>query len=221
MTQPMQLRVAFHTLPFARWGPLFQVFCLEQPGVRLEWQAVGFPRRGRPVLDGAEVGLFVAPPHQDGLSALTIEASRMVVLMAVGHPLTRYDELSVADVLDEPFPGGPDLHPQWRAFWTLDDQRGGPPRLSGDHVERPEQGLDAVAAGRAIATVPATLASGLPHPGVVAMPLNDGPSVPTRLVWRSDDDNPMVRALVDLARAWTQSGSTLGREPSGPIPRNS
>src|SRR4051812_25074405 len=124
MTQPMQLRVAFHALPLARWGPLFQVLCLEQPGVRLEWQAVGFPVRGRPVLDGAEVGLFVAPPHEEGLSALTIEMSRMVVMVAVGHRLTRHDELMVADVIDEPFAASPDLHPQWRAFWTLDEQRG-------------------------------------------------------------------------------------------------
>jgi hypothetical protein len=39
--------------------------------------------------------------------------------------------------------------------------------------------------------------------GVVALPLSDGPPVRTDLVWRSDDDNPAVRSLVDLATAWT------------------
>jgi hypothetical protein len=38
---------------------------------------------------------------------------------------------------------------------------------------------------------------------VVALPLSDGPPVRTDLVWRSDDDNPAVRSLVDLATAWT------------------
>jgi DNA-binding transcriptional LysR family regulator len=212
-----QLRVAFDALPFARWGPLFQILCIEQPGVRLQWLAVGFPTRERSLLEGAEVGLFVGPPHETGLSALTIEASQMLVLMAVGHRLGRHHELSVADIVDEPFPGGSNLHPEWRAFWTLDRQRGGPPKLTDDRVENAEQWLHAVASGRAIGIVPATIASGLPHPGVVTVPLTDGPSVATRLVWRSDNENPLVRSLVDIAADMTAISKAT--EPPMPISR--
>jgi DNA-binding transcriptional LysR family regulator len=61
-----------------------------------------------------------------------------------------------------------------------------------------------VASGAAIATVPASMSGGLPHPGVVALPLVDGPDVLTKLVWRAaDDGDPAVAALVDLATAWT------------------
>jgi DNA-binding transcriptional LysR family regulator len=197
------LRVAFDALPLARWGPLFHVLRLEQPDVRLEWQPAGFPTRERSLLQGADVGLFVAPPQAAGLSALTIETSRMLVIMAVGHRLAQHHELRVAEILDEPFPGGPNLHPEWRAFWTLDEQRGGPPTLTDDRVENAYQGLQVVASGRAIATIPATIAIGLPHPGVVAIPLSGGPSVATRLVWRSDDENPIVHSVVDLAAAMT------------------
>jgi hypothetical protein len=31
-----QLTVAFHAFPSARWGPLFQVPCIEQPGMHLQ-----------------------------------------------------------------------------------------------------------------------------------------------------------------------------------------
>jgi DNA-binding transcriptional LysR family regulator len=199
-----RLTVAFDALPFARWGPLFQVLCIEQPGVCLEWLAVGFPTRERLLLEGADVGLFVAPPQEAGLSALTIEASQMLVLLAVGHRLGRHHELRVADIIDEPFPGGPDLHSQWRAFWTLDEQRGGPPTLTDDRVQSAEQWVHVVASGRAIATVPAAIATGLPHPGVIAVPLTDGPLVATRLVWHSDNQNPLVRSLVDLAADMTR-----------------
>lgn len=199
-----QLRVAFDALPFARWGPLFEILCIEQPGVQLEWLAVGFPTRERSLLHGADVGLFVAPPHEAGLSALTIETSRMHLLLAVGHRLGRHHELRVADILDRPFPGGSNLHPQWQAFWTLDEHRGGPPRLTDDRVQNPEQWVHVVASGRAIGTVPATIATGLPHPGVITVPLTDGPSVVTRLVWRSDDENPLLRCLVDLASDMTR-----------------
>jgi DNA-binding transcriptional LysR family regulator len=200
-----QLTVAFDAgLPLARWGPLFHVLCLERPGLRLQWRPVGFPTSTRPLLDGADVGLFLEPPDEHGLSALTLEASRMVVVMAAGHPLAQQPELRVADILDQPFLRSRNIDPRWCAFWTLDAQRGGPPRCNDDDVdvdvENAEQGLEAVVSGRAIATLAASLANGLAHPGVVAIPLVDGPLVATRLVWPSATTDPVVRCLVDLAQ---------------------
>lgn len=198
----MRLRVAFDAnIPHVRWGPLFDAFRREDRGVRLDWHAVGFPVQGCSMLDGADVGVFMHPPPEVGVRALTLDASPMVVVMAVGHRLAHHDTLSVADVLDEPFPGGPNLHPEWSAFWTLDEQRGRPPERSPDDVTSAEQGLQVVVAGRAVATVPDWVASGLAHPGVVALPLKDGPPVTTCLVWRADEESPCVRGLVELARA--------------------
>jgi DNA-binding transcriptional LysR family regulator len=108
-------------------------------------------------------------------------------------------------VLDEPFPGGPNLRPEWSAFWTLTDQRGRPPERTND-VTGAEEGLQVVVAGRAIATVPDWVASGLAHPGVVALPLKDGPPVTTCLVWRDEEENPSVLRLVELAAAWARDG---------------
>jgi hypothetical protein len=47
------------------------------------------------------------------------------------------------------------------------------------------------------------VATGLPHPGVVSLPLRDGPQVATRLLWDADDHGPVVASLVELAIAWT------------------
>lgn len=171
MTEGRVLTVAFDALSSARWAPVFQVLWLERPGVHLRWLAAGFTD-GRPsLLDGADVGLFVAPRDEDGLTALTIEESQMVALLAVGHELAGRAELSVADIDGHPLAAAPTL----------------------------EEWLDLIASGQAIATIPAAVAGGLPHPGVVTMPLTDGPLVPTCLVWRSHDQNPLVRSLVDLA----------------------
>jgi DNA-binding transcriptional LysR family regulator len=76
-----------------------------------------------------------------------------------------------------------------------------------------QQALAVIAAGRAIATAPAWAASGLPHPGIVALPLTDGPQVTTQLVWREGDDNPAVDALVSLATAWTGGDRGNGSAP--------
>jgi DNA-binding transcriptional LysR family regulator len=205
------LTVAFDAhLPHARWGPLFHVFLLERPNVTLHWRPVGFPMPGRPLLDGADVGLFVHPPREDHLCGLTLDSSPMVVVIAVGHRLAHHHELTVADVLHEPFPGGPNLHAEWSAFWTLDAQRGAPAQRPDEDVRSAEQGLEVVAAGRAIATVPAWVASGLAHPGVVALRLRDGPQAATRLIWSSDDNSPAVLSLVELAIAWTHGGGGNG-----------
>src|SRR3954453_19530977 len=198
----MQLTVAFErALPVARWGPLFHVLCLEQPGITLTWKPAGFPRPGRPLLGDADVGLFVEPPAEDRLDTLVIVSSPMVVVMAVGHPLTRHHELSVADVLDQPFPNCKDAHAGWRAFWMLDEHRGGPPAFVGDAVTSAAAALEVVAGGVAIATVPEWAAGGLQPPGVVSVALRDGPAVTTRLVWRAADKDPIVRALIELATA--------------------
>jgi DNA-binding transcriptional LysR family regulator len=214
-----RLRVAFDAqIPHARWGPLFHVFRLEQRDVRLDWQPVGFPVNGRPLLEGADVGVFLQPPEGAGLRALTLDASPMVVVMAAGHPLAHHGPLTIADVLDEPFPGGPNLHPEWAAFWTLDEQRGGPPKYTDDDVANAAQGLAVAADGRAIVTVPDWVAAGLAHPGIVALPLSDGPRVTTRLLWRADDDNQSVAGLVELAAAWTRDGCRNGGPVTQPPP---
>jgi DNA-binding transcriptional LysR family regulator len=208
------LTVAFDAgLPQARWGPLFHVFRLERGDVVLRWHPVDFPVRGHSVLERADVAVLVQPPQEAGLAGLALDAAAMVVVMATGHPLASHDELTVADVLNAPFLGGADLDPEWCAFWTLDAQRRAPPTRTDDSVENMQQALAVIAAGRAIATAPAWAASGLPHPGIVALPLTDGPQVTTQLVWREGDDNPAVDALVSLATAWTGGDRGNGSAP--------
>ena len=204
----MHLTIAFDAfLPVARWGPLFHVLCLEQPLLTLEWRPVRFPAVGRSPLDDAEVGLLVEPLVGPGLDSLTIDSSPMAAIMAVGHPLAGQDEISVADILDELFLDIQGLDPRWRAIWTLTiprrareahrAARGGRRRgTGGDRVGRRDRHGARIGRER-----PAP-------PGLVSAALRDGPSVATRLVWRSNDDNPIVRALIELAAAW----ATLRRD---------
>jgi hypothetical protein len=130
----------------------------------------------------------------------------MAVLVAVGDRLAHNTELRLADILDRPFPGGPNLNPEWTSFWTLDEQRGAPATRTDDDVKTAEDAFEVIAAGRAIGTLPTSIAHGVAHPGVIALPLRDGPPVRTRLVWGSNHDNPILEALLDLATAWTRDG---------------
>jgi DNA-binding transcriptional LysR family regulator len=183
---------------------------MEHPDLLLEWQPTGFPIRGHSLLDGADAGLFVEPPPEAGRSAFTLDVSPMVVIVAAGDPLAHNTELRVADILDRPFPGGPSLNPEWTSFWTLEEQRRGPATCTADDVKSADDVLEVIAAGRAIGT---WMAEGLAHPGVIALPLRDGPQVRTRLVWHSHTDNPIVDALLDLATVWTGDGRRTRTRP--------
>jgi DNA-binding transcriptional LysR family regulator len=95
----------------------------------------------------------------------------------------------------------------------LDSARGGPPKVCGGEIANAEEALALVVSGRAIATVAGWVPDGLAHPGLIGVPLVDGPSVATRLIWRSDDDRTIVRALCDLAGAWTGNRRRNGGGP--------
>jgi DNA-binding transcriptional LysR family regulator len=184
---------------------------MERRDVAIDWHPVGFPVSGRSALDGRDVGLFLNPRPEPGLSALTLDTSPMAVAIAAGHRLASADSITVDDILDEAFPGSSDVHPEWRAFWTLDEQRGEPARRTDDDVRNAEQALSVIATGRAIGTVPGWMATGLAHAGIVTLPLSDGPPVKTSLVWRSRPGNAAIEHLVELAAAWVGSDDGNGR----------
>jgi DNA-binding transcriptional LysR family regulator len=184
-----------------RWrdGALCFTSCCSSGPIHLEWLPRDFPRDDQPLLDGADVGLFVEPPLDPALDALTVGSSPMVVLLPAGHRLARHHELRIADALAEPFFDAPHMNREWRAFWSLDSYRGGPPPTT-RRAENLQSAMTAIARGDAIGTFAASLADGLPHPGIIWLPLIDGPMVATRLVWRAGDTHPAIRTLVDIAR---------------------
>src|SRR4051812_3913127 len=140
----------------------------------------------------------------------------MVVIVAAGDRLAHHTELRVVDILDRPFPGGPNLNPEWTSFWTLDEQRGGPATRTDDDVKSAEDGLEVIAAGRAIGTVPTWIADGLAHPGVIALPLRDGPHVRTR---SSATPTTTTRPSTPSSTSPPPGRATAGEPVPGPNPR--
>jgi DNA-binding transcriptional LysR family regulator len=194
------LATGFHWLPLTRWAPMFQALCREHPGTRLHWQPLEFPLARRSPIEGVDVGLILQPPNRPDHRSLELEREPRVVMMSPTHRLADRSELTVADVLDEPFPGcHPAMDPEWQAFWTLDEERGGPAPTTEDRISNADEGTEVVVSGRAIITTPAGMAAAFPHPGLVAVPLRDATPATLSLVWRAGDDSPLVSALVRIA----------------------
>ena len=97
------------------------------------------------------------------------------------------------------------------------DHRGGPPRAqTDDHVATALQILGVFATTRAITTVPLADALLVHHvlPDVSAVPLRDADPAVLSLIWRAEDDHPLVSALVEISgAAEPPPGSTNGGAP--------
>ena len=194
------------------------------PEVTIEWRQLDTPpSTPREWLGDCRCGLIWFAPTGPGLDSQAIRTSPLVVAMSETHPLADRSALTVADVLDETFPGIVDwCDPGWLGYWGLDAYRGAPARRTGDAAVTPEEVASIVASGRAVTTVPETVAVPFAHLGVRAIPLLDAPPAvltwsgrraPPPRWWRSWRRSPTMLTRRELAR-----GST-GSERNPPAPR--
>jgi hypothetical protein len=144
------------------------------------------------------------------------------LLLHASHRLAAGEELLVAEVLDETFYGKhPATDPSWAALWSLDDHRGEPPlRLTEDTPANALEMVAAIAAGRAVTAVPATVAETIASvaPGLRALRLIDATPISCGLIWRAEPTNPLTAAFVEAARAFLETEEpseqlTVGDEP--------
>jgi len=178
-----------------------------QVGVKLlerHARGVRLTRAGERLYGKADVALCFSPTPDPQLQVHTLRVEPRVLLVADNHPLATRRELSVAEVLDETFPGyHPSIDQRWVAYWRLDDCREGiPARVTADRALNPQEVAAIIASGRAVSTAPASSAVGiLPRlRSVVAIRLSDASPTELTLVWRAEIRNALVDALVATAK---------------------
>lgn len=190
---------------------LFDRFAGAHPEVTLRWRELAYPTPdARAWLGDADTALIWQAPTGPGLASQVIRTSPLVVAVSESHPFAGRSQLAVEDVLGETFPGIADwCDPGWLGYWGLDRHRGGPARRTADAAETPQEVASMVASGRAITTVPETVAIPFAHLGIKAIPLIGAEPAELTLVWPQNAANPLVDELVALAREISDEG----REP--------
>jgi DNA-binding transcriptional LysR family regulator len=123
----------------------------------------------------------------------------VAAVLREGHPLAERDELTLADLADEPWVLTPRAAwPPWHRQYDEDFAHAGyRPRV----VERgttPQNLLALVAAGMGVTRLPLS-ARTLRDSGVAFVPLS-GDLVDVVLVWRPDARNPALPALREVVR---------------------
>jgi DNA-binding transcriptional LysR family regulator len=186
-------------------GPL-EAFTAMHPEIEMRFRELPFPTA--PTSSWlAEVDLVSChlPPSEDGVWSHLLRREPRAVLVPKRHPLAERSSLRVADVIDETFIGlHTSVEPSWGGFWSLDDERGSPPQqVTGDHAAKPQEVLAALAVGRAITTVPASVARVIMNfpTGVVAIRLLDAAPASIVLCGRDDRHGALVGALLAFARS--------------------
>jgi hypothetical protein len=122
-----------------------------------------------------------------------------VLLVAHHHRLARRASVQLADFADEPLARLADPDPDYAAFWRVEPRPDGRPAPAGPVVGTPEDRLEVVAGGEAVALATAAVIHGALRPDLVAVPVEDIAPVRVVLAHRTGDRRPLVTAFVQLA----------------------
>jgi DNA-binding transcriptional LysR family regulator len=193
----------FGVPPSAHSAELLEAFSRARPDIEVCFRELPIPSGTTASwIREVDVALCHHCLSEPGLHAHVVRVERRALLASKRHPLADRGELCLADVLDETFIGyTPEADPQWVAFWQLSDHRGQPARVSLDRVVTPIEMIATIAAGSSVTTLPECHATVVANvlDGLVAIPVVDADPTTLRLVWRDENDGPLVRELAAAA----------------------
>jgi DNA-binding transcriptional LysR family regulator len=139
------------------------------------------------------------PIRTGGLHVTVLYDEPRVLLVPLDHRLAGKESVSIDDIADEPIPRLPD--PAWNAYWRIDPRPDGRPAPDGPLVEAIEDKNELIAAGQAVAVIPAGVAVGSPRPDLTTIPLDGVEPSHVVLATRAGDRGRLVTAFRKCAQA--------------------
>ena len=184
-----------------------RAFAADVPGAQVSVQDVRFDDPSGGVRDGdTDIALIWTPVDERGLDVEPLFDEPRVAVLAADHPLAARERLGVDELLDQPWPSSLSADPVAEAFWTLADERGGPPTTT-VRVSGFEDLLVAIRAGLVVDAVPAAIARGLPFDNVVTRAVDGLRPTGVALCRPEQGANPLADAFAIAVRA---AASTAG-----------
>ena len=182
--------------------PALELFSERQPDVEVlvYFAEVTDPSAG--LRDGnADIAVVVGAFDRAGLETLHLWTDPRGVALGARHPLAAKEQISIAEMIDEPTFDFKVPDRIYRDFWMATAHRGGrPPKLAAQF-----RGLDglleAVRAGLGLNLIRERIVDTLgPDSGVVYRPVRGLEPAEVALAWREGDDNELTAELVRAAR---------------------
>jgi DNA-binding transcriptional LysR family regulator len=137
------------------------------------------------------------PFQTDQLHVTILYDEARVLLVPLDHRLAGKESVNLDDIADEPLPRIND-DPAWNAFWRIDPRPDGRRAPDGPLVQAVEDKFEFIAAGEAVAIVPASVH--LRH-DLTTVPLRDVDPSHVVLATRADDRSRLLTAVRKSAQA--------------------
>jgi DNA-binding transcriptional LysR family regulator len=133
------------------------------------------------------------PLATDGLHVTILYDEPRELMVPLDHRLAGKESITLDDIAGEPIPRLPD--PAWNAFWRVEPRPDGSPVPDGPFVEAFEDKLELIAAGQAVAIVPAGIYPGGVRPDLTTIPLHGVEPSHVVLAIRAGDRNRLLAAV--------------------------
>lgn len=178
---------------------IFSAYRELRPDVQLEFTELTMADQLDKLLSGdVDVAVVRGPFEDERVELKPIFAEPRVAALPRRHPMADAHDISVDDLLDEPFATADAGElAGWGEYWTCDDRRGEPGRVA-TRVRSVGESLMAISCLGAVDTFPQTAARLFQHPGVIYVPLEDAALSTINVATRRKDPRPHVQAF-DLA----------------------
>lgn len=152
------------------------------------------------------------PFPTDQLTVTVLYDEPRALLVPLDHRLAGKESITLDDIADEPIPRFPD--PVWNAFWRIDPRPDGRQAPEGPYVEAVEDKIELIAAGQAVAIIPA---GDSPRPDLTTIPLEGIEPGHVVVATRAGDRNRLVAAFRTCAQARLRSPAAGGGPGAGEL----
>jgi DNA-binding transcriptional LysR family regulator len=154
------------------------------------------------------------PLETEGLLVTILYDEPRLLAVPLDHRLAGKESVTLDDIAGEPIPRTPD--PVWNAYWRIDPRPDGSPAPEGPLVDSIEDKNELIAAGLAVAIIPAGV-HGSVRPDVTTIPLDGVEPSHVVLATRAADRGRLVAAFRKAA-AGCLTGTALPARPQAQPP---
>jgi len=134
-----------------------------------------------------------------GLHVTVLYDEPRVLLIPHDHRLAGKESVTVDDIAGEPLPRAAD--PAWNAFWRIDPRPDGSPAPDGPLIDTVEEKIELIAAGQAVAIIPAVSGVSAVRPDLTTVPLEGVEPSHVVLATRADDRGRLLTAFRKCAES--------------------
>ncbi|WP_040768449.1 LysR family substrate-binding domain-containing protein [Tsukamurella sp. 1534] len=204
MPAPPALRLAY--VPGATPAKWARTWAERRPGVPLELRPVAAAEAADALRAGAvDLALLRLPARTSGLAVIPLYEETTVAVAPKDHVVTAADELTAADLADEPV-----LVPLDDALHWAD-----PPGTPIEHrPETTEDAVELVATGLGLLVVPQSLARLYHRKDLTYRPITDAPPSPVALAFREGDRRADVEEFIGIVRGRREGSSRGAADPA-------